>query len=272
MIIISLVSCGQNSSEKSLNGRWYETENNGNSWMHFYPDSLIIKVDPFEKVEWKANNSKIEFDYPFLIRDSTGNLKRIPDKIIVHYKLSKNNDSLFGKLVNPFGEHQFGLLRANDYIEYLNKRYKIEFSLPQDNSIDIIKTDAIYGLKVFIGYSNNKVVGRTELSKNLNNLESDFKTFIDSIKPTYRPEIDMFKGVRFHLRVFADKTIADSTITNSLVGTIKDEISKTYDSFPKPPNDTLPIRIYRIYKSNEIESLGIMKGKRIKTIANITYN
>ena len=160
-----------------------------------------------------------------------------------------------------------------------NKRYKTEFSLPEDNSVELIETESIYGLRVFIGNSNNKINGRTELSENLNQLESDIKTFKDSIKPYTRHQKETHKislDRRFHLRVFADKNIPDSTITKYLKATIKrknSEIDKYYpEEFRGIKRDTLPIRIYRIYQSKEKENLGILKGKVIKTIANTVYN
>ncbi|MDH7447825.1 hypothetical protein [Aquimarina sp. 2201CG14-23] len=272
IIIISVLSCGQNSFEKELNGKWYGIEDNGITRMHFYPDSLILTADPYEKVTWKANKSKIEFDYPFLIWDSLGSPNRIQDKITIHYKLSKDKDTLFGVFVNQFGENKLNLLRTKNYLEYINKRYAVE--LPIDNSVELIKTKGKYGLKVFMTNSDNKIIGRTELSENLNYIESDIIKFKDSIKPNGRTEIDghdKFYDRRFHIRVFADKKISDSIITQYLSVTVKHEISEKNAYLRKPPNDTLPIKIYRIYQSEETENLGDLKGKEIKTIANNIY-
>jgi len=271
LIFILVFSCGQNSSEKKLNGKWFEVENeNRYNYWHFYQDSLLFAED---KVEWQASDSKIEFDYITYIWDSIGKQIDYQDKIVINYQLYNNNDSLFGILINKYGRHKLSLLKAKNYIEFLKKRYQIDFSLPEVNSIEHMPIDDKYGLKVFIGYFNEKVVGRTELSADLNQLESDIITFKDSIKSTGRPELDNYNDFRFHLRVFADKKISDSIITELLPVTIKGDISSINEhlteKFKRKTTDTIPIRIYRIYESKEDER---MKGKKIKTIANNVYN
>lgn len=274
LITISVLSCGQNSSEKKLNGKWYEVENGYATW-EFYPDSLIVGTEDKERFEWKASDSKIKFDYITYIWDSLGKQINYEDKIVINYKINKKNDSLFGKLKNKYGNHNFSLIKAKNCIEYLNKKYGINFSLPQDKNAENIKIKANYGLNVFIGFLNNKVIGKTELSDNLNHLESDIITFKDSIKPNGRPEIDMydkFYDHRFHLRVFADKKISDSIITQYLSATVRYQISKKNIYSRKPSNDTLPIRIYRIYLTQETDNLYDLKGKEIKTIANNIYD
>ena len=136
-----------------------------------------------------------------------------------------------------------------------------------------------------MGISNNKIVGKTELSETLNHLESDIRTFKDSIKPYEGFQIETHNerlDYRFHLRVFADKNIADSTITKYLPVTIKSKISSINqylpEEFKRTAPDTIPIRIYRIYQVLENQGYGIekrndiVKGKEIKTIANNVYN
>lgn len=268
-IFLLIISCGQNSSEKTLNGKWYDVDYEFSSW-HFYPDSLVLGDD---KLKWKATESKIEFNHPILYRDSLDNFINIEDKISVHYQLSNDKDSLYGTLKNHFGVHKIILLRAENSIEFLNKKYDLQFSLPKDDSTETLSVYNQFGLKVFIGYSNNKIVGKTELTDNLNHMESDIKIFKDSILPTVREEVDGFLDNKFHLRVFADKMISDSIITNLLPVTIKSKIATINNALPerfkRTAPDTLPIRIYRIYKIEEDEK---MKGKKIKTLAFNVYN
>lgn len=273
LIVISTISCGQNSFKKELNGKWYGIENNGYTRMHFYPDSLIFTEAYRERVEWKATESQINFSLPSnMWLDSIKNVK-------VNYRLSKHRDTLFGTFKNLHGENKLNLIRAKNYIEYLNKRYEINFSLPENNTVEYLKPPIneaydSYGLKVFIGYLNNKIIGKTELSENLNTIESDIISFKDSIKPNGREEVDgydKFYDRRFHLRVFADKKISDSIITKYLSVTVKHDISEKNAYSRKPTNDTLPIRIYRIYQSEETENLQTIRGKEIKTNANNIY-
>ncbi|GGG60556.1 hypothetical protein GCM10010976_34150 [Bizionia arctica] len=262
-----MISCGQNKYEKQLNGNWYEIKNDGITRLNFKTDSLIITDLRTQVVEWTADKSKIEFDYNLLFPDSLG--KKIK-KTTLQYHLSSKKDTLFTKFIETQKEIKFNLIRADNYIDYLNKKSGIKFELPNDSKSEPVNLDNEYSLKIFMGFSNNKIIGKTELSNNLNNLESDIKTIKDNLI-TGRPEQDVRNEFRFHLRVFADKKISDSMITKSLPITFKSDIFKIYD-YPRPPNDTLSIKIYRIYQSEEKENLGFMNGKKIKTIANTVYN
>lgn len=253
--------------------------------MHFYPDSLVYDEEYKETVEWKASNHEIEFSLPSnLWLDSIKDVK-------VKYKLSNNKDTLFGTFINMNGEVKASLLRADNYIEYLNKKFGLEFTLPKDSSAKYLDRFAfnkepngynlypIYGMRIFMDISNNKITAKTELSENLNYLKSDIKTFKDSIKPYEQHQIDtheMYLDRRFHLRVFADKEIADSTITKYLKTTIHLKNSEADKHLPEnlrgKKRDTLPIRIFRIYKGQvEIERSNLI-GREIKTIANNVYN
>lgn len=93
-----------------MNGKWYELENEKINWT-FYPDSLIITADPYDKVEWRATDSKIEFDYPTFYWDSLAKPVDVVDKISIEYKLSDNKDTLFGTLTNRNGKYVFRLIR-----------------------------------------------------------------------------------------------------------------------------------------------------------------
>lgn len=278
MIILLACSCGQNSFEKKLNGKWYELENEHATW-EFYSDSLIVGTKDKEKYKWQASDSKIKFHYITYIWDSVGKKIDYENKIVIDYKIDSNNDSLFGTLKNKHGNYKFSLIKAENYIEYLNKKFGIEFSLPKKNSAESIDTDAIYGMKIFMGISNNEIIGKTELSENLYNLESNIEIFKDSIKPYSRHQINTNEALldsRFHLRVFADKNIPDSTITKYLKVTIarkNTEMDKhTPERFRGIKRDNLPIRIFRIYNNKEEINPWNIKGVEIKTIANNVYN
>ncbi|WJJ96554.1 hypothetical protein [Algibacter luteus] len=111
MTFILIFSCGQNSAEKKLNGKWYETENPKIFWV-FSKDKLEFIDEDNAKVEWNATESKIEFIYRTYIWDSLGKKVHTEDKILIEYKLSKNEDTLSGTLTNSYGKHKFGLIRT----------------------------------------------------------------------------------------------------------------------------------------------------------------
>jgi len=287
LLILLAFSCGQNSSEKELNGEWREIESELSTW-HFYADSLVLKFpgEPDEKTNWSSNKSQIKFELPTFYWDSLGKPKDTINRILIKYELSAKKDSLFGTLKNNYGTHQFSMLRTNKNSKFLNKKFGIEFTLPKDNLAKKLDRNIYnldpksynlypnYGMRIFMGISNNKVIGKTEISENLSNLASDIKKFKDRIKPYNQHQLDtheMFLEKRFHMRVFADKKISDSTITNHLKAIIilkKSERDKHYPERLRGQElDTLPIRIYRIFESGN-ENLRNLKGKEIKTIAN----
>ncbi|SCY33564.1 hypothetical protein SAMN05192588_2332 [Nonlabens sp. Hel1_33_55] len=112
-IIILLVSCGQNRHEKILNGYWKETEVDSVTW-HFNRDYLEIINADSGKLDWKATQTSIHFDYPIFYWDTLGRIIDDNDEILIKYKLSNQEDSLFGTLKNKFGVHKFDLVRLKE--------------------------------------------------------------------------------------------------------------------------------------------------------------
>jgi hypothetical protein len=298
LLFILLFPRGQNSAEKELNGVWREVKNEFMTW-HFYPDGLVIKIPSYpngiyEITEWSANKSKIEFEFREFGLDSLGNKIDTINKVLINYKLSDKKDSLFGTLKNNYGEYKFSLLKTKSYIEYLKKKFGIEFTLPKkDSSSKYLNRNKfsknpnsynlypIYGMRIFMGISNSKVIGKTEISDNLNNLESDIKTFKARIEPSQHP-LNYYREIlddehinlldnRFHFRVFADKNISDEMITKYLSININGD-SSFYKRIQMKTPDLIPIKIFRIYDNKEMEKNTGIRGKEIKTIANTVYN
>ena len=257
-------SCGQNSYEKELNGNWREIENEYSTW-HFYPDSLVFKL-PSEfdkKTKWNANRSQIEFELKTLYWKSDSSLPiDTTSKILINYKLSDKKDSLFGTIKNNYGIHKFSMLKTKSYKEYLKRKFGIEFILPQSDSTELIKKDPIYGMKIFMNLVNDELITKTELSNSVNNLENDIKSFKDTLETFFGPK-DL-RIERFYLSVYADKKISDSIITANLDVTIKSDFFID-NEIPRPPGDTLPIRIYRMYSNEENNNLNFRKAKKIKS-------
>ena len=197
-------SCGQNSAEKQLNGDWREIENEYSTW-HFYPDDLVIKIPSYpngiyDRTEWSANKSKIEFELREFGLDSLGNKIDTINKVLINYKLSDKKDSLFGTLKNNYGEYKFSLLKTENYIKYLNRKFGIEFTLPKNDSNGLKKIDPVYGMKIFMNLENDNIVGKTELSNSLNSLETDIKEFKNKLE-SYFGSYDL-RTERFYLSVY----------------------------------------------------------------------
>jgi hypothetical protein len=270
LIILLAISCGQNSSEKELNGNWREIENEYSTW-HFYPDSIVFKLsgNTEKNTDWNANKSQIEFEVSTFERNLDGKFVDTINKVRIDYQLSVKKDSLFGILKNNYGVHKFSMLKTKNYSEYLNRKFGIDFTLPKNDSTELIKIDPVHGMKIFMNMTNNRIIGKTEFSNSLNNLENDIGNYIKKLETYFGPK-DM-RTDNYYLSVFADKNISDSTITANLLVTFKSDFFINND-IPRPPLNTLPIRIYRIYYNDAMEFKNRIKGKRIKTIANTVYN
>lgn len=266
VIILFLFSCGQNSFEKQLNGKWYELETGGAVRLNFFEDSLIITDTRIQSVDWSANESVIEFDYQLLFADTLGR-KMIPTKL--KYKLSATKDTLFTQILDYQEKRSLNLLRADNYIDYLNKKTGIKFDLPNSDTIESLDLDTFFGFKIYLGMSDGIINGKTIFSNDLTSLESDIRSFRDSVI-IGRPENYWLNEKRFHLKVFADKKIPDSLITSVLRLNLHSELYKKAENY-RPPYDTLPIKLYRMYQSPEYENLGFMNATEIESKTNLIF-
>ncbi|MEP3967399.1 MAG: hypothetical protein ABJM08_00200 [Nonlabens sp.] len=244
-----------------LQGRWFNLENEYDQW-DFNNDTLYV-ID--ERVLYDATASKIKFDIPTLdyYEDTIWEYRDI--KILINYKLSQSNDSLYGTLRNGHGTYDFSLIKAESYEEYLNKKFNLKFQLLENDSVKISTTIPKYGLKIFMGKTDSTIISKTELSNNLNSMKSDIKIFKDSIRPNELYEVqnhDEMIDEWFHIRVFADKQIPDSIITYTLQQT------KTFKNQEKWKGEDvdyrMPIRIYRVFKNCNQTNPDSVKGKWIK--------
>lgn len=235
-----LISCGQNSFEKDLNGKWYGLENDGFTRFFFYPDSLIItELGSPQSVSWIADKYSIEFDYHMLL-DSVANTVKID------YILSKTKDTLFCKYVDSAGERSFGLLKAQNYLDFLRKKSGIDFKLPNNNQTEHIELDGNYGFKIFVGTKNGVLNSITEYGNGLDSLEMDMLKFKQKINPQGEYEENKLY-YESHFRIFADKSISDEKLTSHIQKLKKSDISS----------------VFRIYQSKEFRNLGYLRGKLI---------
>ena len=240
-------SCGQNVHERELNGKWYSLKYDGHSRMYFYPDSLILTELYSQKVYWKANDSTYEFDFKF----EYPYIKDTMERLIFNYRLSETKDTLVCKVPDSNGIRNFEFIRAENYIDYLSKKYGLKLNLPIDLQVEHAKLDSDYGFKIFVKQINDSLIGLTEFGNSIDFLISDLKDFKQKFKQTDQFRLDKLKN-EIHFRVFADRTISDEQIS--------DFLQKT--------NGTKVRKAYRIYTSEEYPNLGYMRGKAIKTIAN----
>ncbi|WP_324026836.1 hypothetical protein QSV08_04120 [Maribacter sp. BPC-D8] len=247
---LALLSCGQNSFEKKLNGKWYGRENDGFTRFYFYPDSLISMEWNTQNVKWTANESKIEFDYieqwPYqtFIKDTTA--------MILEYALSDNNNTLsFIKVKDSNMGRNFNLIRADNYFEFLSKISGVPFKLPYDNKIQRIKLEGSYGLKFFIENTNGKTTIVSEFGNGMDYINKDVINFKRNLQPLDRYHQRKLES-EIHFRIFADKSISDEEIEKLIQKIPESEVKK----------------VFRIYESENYYNFETLAGKPIKTIAN----
>ncbi|WP_286814893.1 MULTISPECIES: hypothetical protein [Maribacter] len=251
--ILTLLSCGQNSFEKEINGKWYGLENDGFTRMYFHPDSLIFMEGNTQTVKWTADESKIEFDYiaqwPYQTfeKDSTKTM-------FMEYFLSKNNNTLsFNKINDSTIDRNFNLLRAENYFDFLSKKSGVKFTLPNDTKVERIGLSSEYGLKIFIGTINNKSAIVSEYGNGLDSIKNDIIKFKQNLNPLdEHHQLKLESDI--HLRVFADKSISDEDIQKLIQRITQSDLKK----------------VFRIYETNNYYNFETLAGKEIKTIANKT--
>jgi len=249
LLVLIIVSCGQNSFEKELNGKWYGLDNDGYTRMFFYPDSLVItEIGPIQNVQWTANKSRIEFDYQMIMDSTDSSLK-------TKYILSESRDTLFCKIIDSVEERSFHLIRADNYLNYLSRKNKIDFELPVDNEVKHFDLDRRYAFKIFIGTKNGGLKVMTEYGNGLDSIKTDLQKFKQKINP--KSEYEESKMYHeSHFRIFADKSISNEKLKKHIQELTKSEIYK----------------VFRIYKSKEHKNLGYMRGERIKNITSDGYD
>ncbi len=242
-----LCSCAQNNHEKNLLGKWYCIENDGYTRIEFYPDSLIFREVYAQNVDWKANDSIFEFDFTYK-HPFTVNKTR---KIISHYVLSKEKDTLFCEVPVSIGVNNFTFLRADSYIDFLSKKNRIKLNLPIDLKVRHIDLASDYGFKIYIKKDKNRLIGLTEHGNSLDSLIFDLREFANKFDQTDQFNMDKLKD-EIHFRIFADKSICDQQVAN----------------FIQKANNTGIEKGYRIYESIELQNIGNLRGKSIKTTTN----
>ena len=223
--------------------------------MYFYQDSLIFMEGDTQTVKWTADESKIEFDYveqwPYqtLVKDSTKTM-------FIEYFLSKNNNTLsFNNINDSTIDGNFKLIRAKNYFDFLSKQSGVKFTLPNAIKVERVGLYSKYGMKIFIGTINNKIVTISEYGNGLDSIKTDIIRFKQNLNPLdeyHQRKLDS----EIHFRVFADKSISDQKIEKLI-----QKINKSYVK-----------KVFRIYETDNYYNFETLAGKPIKTIANNANN
>lgn len=243
ILMLSLSSCNPNKYEKKLLGDWYEHD--GNIKFDFEKDSVTIFEFWIQKTTWTADNEKIKIKYQTWGSDSI-------IKTSLNYNLVDENTLIVKTDIDS--SKTFKFIRAKNYLDFLSLKYKVNFELDQNEEASIQRKSDFHGIKVFIGFYQNKVIAKTEFSENLKNLDNDIEDKIKQIKSEYENnykdvfEYEKWKELVLHYSIFVDKRIHEDTIDFYLSKLRASRIKK----------------IYRVYDTKEEELTPFQNLKEIK--------
>ncbi|WP_117885046.1 hypothetical protein [Aureibaculum luteum] len=220
-----LVNCSRNKYEKELIGVWNDFPSGGSNEFRFYEDSIIhYTYNIYRKGTWQVDKSQIKFHFP-------KELAGFNTKFTLDYKLSENKDALFAKLPKDSVFSHHGLFKVNNYwIHYLRK-FDFQINLPEAN-FEMTKNEAIeYGIDLFVGYKNKKLIVKLDHPLEYgNDISSFIKPYIYSERAIWEEE--EIKNLYFNL--IADKNVSEQHI---------DSIKNILNVFPK-------MKIFRVYKND----------------------
>lgn len=242
LILISsvvLISCGSNKFKKKLTGNWYEI--NENLKLQLDKDSIKISDIGFKKTTWSANKNQIKYNYKTFFNDTV-------IKVSLKYKLLSNDSLLIDPYIDTLPEAL--LLKANNFIDFLFKKNKVNITLDDNPNAEYQKTDGRYGIKIFIGYQNDSIITKTEYSDNLENLQNDFDKILTDINPYFKNEYNEFMRDRItykqwikmniYYSLFVDKNIPENVITSVVDKLRKSKIKKVYRVFKTKEENGIP--------------------------------
>ena len=235
-LVLIFFSCGKNKYEKQILGTWYAL--NEEIKLEFYKDSLFISDIQNQRSLWRADKSEINHDYKVFLSDSIVNIS-------LNYRLNKTKDSL---TINPDknSSEEIVFIKAENFNDFLAKKNEIEFKLEKNEKADYFGISRKFEIKIFISYFNNSVIGKSEYSKNLKNLENDFKyhiaKFKNELKDVYdsnflnseknnKIEFENWAKRYIYYTVFIDKNVPKKELTKQIEFLKESNIKKVYQIY-----------------------------------------
>lgn len=225
IFIIFLLSCSSTKQKEKLIGNWYSSINDDFGFMEFqfYNDSLIIYHNLGKvSADWKVIKDKIH------LNRMTGFTSK--QQITYSYKIDKSKEFLQLKILSDSIIEFPELRKAKNRFDFFKKTIDLEIELPESTTkIKNISHFNRTSFEIYAGYKNGKLVVKTDKSSGLDNLESEFKDFLKTVREEFKPFI------KFNL-------VADKNISKFQMDSIIKRIRKT---FVTP--------IYRTYKNDTID-------------------
>ena len=225
IFLISLFSCTSTNQKGKLIGTWYSNSDDNYRFLEFqfYNDSLIIyDVLGKNSAQWTINKDEIYLTH---INGFTNK-----KQLTYSYKLNKSNELLNLKILGDTIIQLPELIKAKNTYDFFQKKVGIEIDLPiKETKLEQIGSPSNLNFNIYVGFIDNNLKVKTDLSSDLNNLENEVSKFKDNS----RDELKRF--MRFNL-------IADKNVTESQMDSIKGILKQTSIE-----------RIFRTYKSKQAD-------------------
>ena len=227
-----IASCSRNEYERELIGNWNNFPLKFRTDIKFYKDSFVA-YNYYEKDigTWKADSNKI---YLFFNKSSK---KQDRDSSTYFYKLSLNKDTLFSRLTSSKINEDFILLRIKNTWKHFLKEIDLKINLPKAN-FELIKNDSMrFGVNLYIGYKNEKLVIKSGIKLIDKNIDKYNKSFlIEQIIIAQRAigKLDENEEKRMNFNLIIDKNVSETEI---------DSIKNILKIFPN-------MKCFRVYKND----------------------
>ncbi|WP_299626667.1 hypothetical protein [uncultured Tenacibaculum sp.] len=229
IVLITSQSCKKSKEKSDFIGNWTSTsEMDIDMDIMFFKDSMIfIPYRDFSYAcKWNINNSKIE---QTLIRGDRTILK---PKHSNPYKFNSTKDTL--SIISELNNLSLKLVRVANAYEYLEHKIDMKINLKSSQKKLTLFEENNYGLNIYIGIKNNKIIAKTDSSENLNGLGGETLLFLSNLN---EKEEKLASYV-----LFIDKNITDhkiDSIKSKLHTYIINKVFTVYDykeeQWNKPP-------------------------------------
>ena len=207
------ISCKKENEKSDFIGNWSSISDENfdvDIDIEFFKDSMVIDNSltyGTNSNKWKIIEDKIE--QTLLRGNSDLNYKNTN-----YFKFNSTKDTLFIKNERDSIPY-FKFVKINNGFEYFENKIGLEIKLKKGNEKLISAGNNDFNFNIYISLKNNKLIAKTDYSKNLNKLPYELFNFISSVSDK--------NEVLIKYALFIDKNISNQKI-DSIKSTINKEI------------------------------------------------
>ncbi len=178
LILGVLISCQEKNIKTNFIGNWSSTSNTFFKYDYeFYLDSMVVHNQLLSTTysdKWKVKGDEIELE---LIRSDRGIINQ-EDTINFLFNFGKDTLSIKNKNDSVY---LLKLKKINNGYEYFENSIGLEIDLKESNDSLTSLSQNKFRLNIYAAFKNNKLVCKTDHSKNLDNLGLDTFRFLEEL-------------------------------------------------------------------------------------------